>query len=345
MTNIAEFRMYQERWRKAVRRCEDLTDRQTLILLTLQDYENVESRTAWPSRDMLAEDCALRGEVKSRRRNVTNALSAGQRWGFIEVSAHAVSPGRTGGRGRSTVWRLTLPEGNLADKSVRKGSTGDELTDKSVRKGSVKGDSSVTVSEDSNIKGDRRSAKRVIVESPKGDPGIPPNPVGTPDKNPSYTGAPGSADAGKDGKAVEVPGGKLTDTSVRNGLVGERLTDKSVHLTDKSVPPSTLELDKEDKDAQMFPIAEDVGKASNEEAKTMPHLMPVGWQPNDIHRAMFARLHPGDDMALFTDCFIALHDGVESGDWNKKFGAYINRVAESEAAQVTHLDMELNLTA
>ena len=120
MTNIAEFRMYQERWRKAVRGCEDLTDRQKVILLALQDYENVESRTAWPSRDMLAEDCVLRGEVKSRRRNVTNALSAGNRLGFIEVSAHAVSPGRAGGRGRSTVWRLTLPEEKLTDKSVRK---------------------------------------------------------------------------------------------------------------------------------------------------------------------------------------------------------------------------------
>lgn len=184
MTNIAEFRMYQERWRKAVRRCEDLTDRQKVILLALQEYENVESRTAWPSRDMLAADCALRGEVKSMRRNVTNALSAGNRLGFIEVSSHAVSPGRAGGRGRSTVWRLTLPEG--------------KLTDKSVRKDSVKGDPSVTVSGGSNIKGDRRSAKRVIVESPKGDPGIPPNPVGTPDKNPSYSGGPGSADAGKD---------------------------------------------------------------------------------------------------------------------------------------------------
>ena len=95
----------------------------------------------------------------------------------------------------------------------------------------------------------------------------------------------------------------------------------------------------------MFSIAEDVGTASNEEAKAMPHLLPVGWHPNDIHRAMFERLHPGDDMTLFTDCFIALHDGVESGDWDKKFGAYINRVAESEAAQATHLDVELNLTA
>ena len=95
----------------------------------------------------------------------------------------------------------------------------------------------------------------------------------------------------------------------------------------------------------MFPIAEDVGTASNEEAKTMPHLLPVGWQPNDTHRAMFERLHPGDDMTLFTDCFIALHDGVESGDWNKKFGAYINRVAESEAAQATHIGVELYLTA
>ena len=101
----------------------------------------------------------------------------------------------------------------------------------------------------------------------------------------------------------------------------------------------------ESKDEQMFPIAEDVGTASSEEAKAMPHLLPVGWKPNDIHRAMFERLHPGDDMTLFTDCFIALHDGVESGDWDKKFGAYINRVAESEAAQVTHLDVELNLTA
>lgn len=101
----------------------------------------------------------------------------------------------------------------------------------------------------------------------------------------------------------------------------------------------------ESKDENMFPIAEDVGTASNEEAKTMPHLLPVGWQPNDIHRAMFARLHPGEDMTLFTDCFIALHDGVESGDWDKKYGAYIKRVAESEAAQATHIGVELYLTA
>ena len=142
-------------------------------------------------------------------------------------------------------------------------------------------------------------------------------------------------------------GSPLQGTGVvpQRGHEQEPLNNNHLTITLSPNRPGSERVTTESKDEKMFSIAEDVGTASNEEAKTMPHLMPVGWQPNDIHRAMFERLHPGEDMGSFTDCFIALHDGVESGDWDKKFGAYINRVAESEAAQVTHLDMELNLKA
>ena len=151
----------------------------------------------------------------------------------------------------------------------------------------------------------------------------------------------GSAEIGTGGSAENGTGVVPERAHEQEPVNNNQLTRTTI-----SPNPSGSERDTtESKDEKMFSIAEDVGTASNEEAKAMPHLLPVGWQPNDIHRAMFERLHPGDDMTLFTDCFIALHDGVESGDWDKKFGAYINRVAESEAAQVTHIDMELNLTA
>ena len=283
----------------------------------LWSHSDSEKRECWPSVPTLATAIGMRSE-NGVKAHITKLVDAG----LVEVYERY-----EGGRQLSNGYRLH-PNCDARDRGGVTTVMGEGSPQ---RRGRGHHSDDEQEPENNNqltrttLSPNRTDSERVTIESDENDTG--------------------SADAGKDGKAVEVPGEKLTDKSVRNGLVGERLTDKSVHLTDKSVPPNTLELYKEDKDEQMFSIAEDVGTASREEAKTMPHLLPVGWKPNDIHRAMFERLHPGDDMTLFTDCFIALHDGVESGDWDKKFGAYINRVAESEAAQVTHLDMELNLTA
>lgn len=257
LSSEATYRKFQESWRRAVRRHPDLTAGQKVVLLALQEYQNHETRTAWPKVETLMDDCNL-GE-----RAVRSATSKALKVGLLVKVASGQNVRESGNT--ANVWAFTVP------KTV----TNDEEGCTSVQGG-------------------------VHERAGQGCTSVPPNPVLNPGMNPGSI-SPNRADS-------------------------ERVTTES-------------------KDEKMFSIAEDVGTASREEAKAMPHLMPVGWQPNDIHRAMFERLHPGDDLTLFTDCFIALHDGMESGDWDKKFGAYINRVAESEAAQVTHLDVELNLTA
>lgn len=186
LSSEAAYRKFQESWRRAVRRHPDLTTGQKVVLLALQEYQNHETRTAWPKVETLMDDCNL-GE-----RAVRSATSKALKVGLLVKVASGQNVRESGNT--ANVWAFTVPEtvtnGEEGCTSVQ-GSMGDELTDKSVRKDSVKGDSSVTVSEGSDID-DAHHGKQgctsvqggVHERAGQGCTSVPPNPVLNPGMNP-----------------------------------------------------------------------------------------------------------------------------------------------------------------
>ena len=102
LSSEATYRKFQESWRRAVRRHPDLTAGQKVVLLALQEYQNHETRTAWPKVETLMADCNL-GE-----RAVRSATSKALKVGLLVKVASGQNVRESGNT--ANVWAFTVPE-------------------------------------------------------------------------------------------------------------------------------------------------------------------------------------------------------------------------------------------
>lgn len=108
LSSEATYRKFQESWRRAVRRHPDLTAGQKVVLLALQEYQNHETRTAWPKVETLMADCNL-GE-----RAVRSATSKALKVGLLVKVASGQNVRESGNT--ANVWAFTVPESVTHDE-------------------------------------------------------------------------------------------------------------------------------------------------------------------------------------------------------------------------------------
>ena len=181
------------------------------------------------TKNQLCRACGYEEDSEAGRKFAQRGIKALENAGYLVRVAEGASAGRSRlGMDEPAVWRLALPgtvavdsafkDDGLTDKSVRKRAEGESLTDKSVRYPAV--DDVLT---DKSVRLTDKSVPPNTLELYKDHTG----------RDSSKTGPAGSADAGKDGKAVEVPTFEdllsaypdsiHTKKDARNGW--ERLTD------------------------------------------------------------------------------------------------------------------------
>ena len=98
----------RHQWRKQVRADKQLTAGQRLILTALDEYRNSGRNDAYPSQQVLAEECA------TNRETVNRALKKAEELGYIVKRGTTRKKDGTQG---SVIWGFAFPE-NQSDRTV-----------------------------------------------------------------------------------------------------------------------------------------------------------------------------------------------------------------------------------